>query len=117
MGSPDNDVVQNDNLTESFHVGNEDLGYMSYSESLTDNIDTDVYSSHDAYLSDITNVATLGPSHLAMRDDDTPAVKWHGLPRRAMYANLGALDDSRVVQSETKEDATRYLSEKASYTI
>ena len=117
MGSPDNDMVQNDNLTETFHVGNEDLGYMSYSESLTGNIDTDVYSSHDSYLSDITNVATLGPSHLVMRDDDSPAVKWHGLPRKAMYANTGALDDSRVVQSETRKDASTYLNEKASYAI
>ena len=78
--------------------------YKSYSEDLKANVDRSIVESHREYVDDSNFLATTGASHASDRDDFTPAVPFHGLPRSAHYRNLGSEATSRTSQSETPEE-------------
>lgn len=78
--------------------------YKSYSEDLKANVDRAIVESHREYVDDSNFLATTGASHASDRDDFTPAVPFHGLPRSAHYRNLGSESTSRTSQSETPEE-------------
>ena len=78
--------------------------YKAYSEDLKANVDRAIVESHREYTEDSDFLATTGASHASARDDFMPAVKFHGLPRKAHYAQLGAENTSRTAQSETPEE-------------
>jgi hypothetical protein len=84
-------------------LGNDKI-YKAYSEDLKANVDRAIVESHREYTEDSDFLATTGASHKSSRDDFHPAVKHHGLPRSAHYAQLGAENSARVAQSETPED-------------
>lgn len=84
-------------------LGNDKI-YKSYAEDLKANVDRAIIESHREYTEDTDFLATTGASHASARDDFQPAVKFHGLPRKAHYAHLGADKTARVGQSETPED-------------
>ena len=77
--------------------------YKSYAEDLKSNVDSSIIESHREYVADTDFLATTGASHASARDDFNPPVQFHGLPRKAMYANLGSEGTSRTSQSETPE--------------
>ena len=84
-------------------LGNDKL-YKAYAEDLKANVDSAIVESHREYTEDSDFLATTGASHASARDDFHPAVGFHGLPRKAHYAQLGAENSSRVAQSETPEE-------------
>jgi hypothetical protein len=67
------------------------------------NVDKSIIDSHREYTADSAYLASTGSSHASARDDFRPAVQFHGLPRSAHYANLGATSGARTGQSETPE--------------
>lgn len=75
-----------------------------YVDSIKSNVDSEIIESHNEYVKDSNFLATTGSSHAAARDDFNPPVGWHGLPRRAHYASIGADSSARVFQSETASD-------------
>lgn len=75
--------------------------WMSYSDQIAKGaVDPDIIESHNEYLKDTYDLATLGASHAATRDDFNPAVQFYGLPRNAHYAQTASMPDSRQSQSE-----------------
>ena len=84
-------------------LGNDKI-YKAYSEDLKANVDRAIVESHRDYTEDSDFLATTGASHASARDDFHPAVGFHGLPRKAHYAQLGAEKSARVAQSETPEE-------------
>jgi len=84
-------------------LGNDKI-YKAYSEDLKANVDSAIVESHREYTEDSDFLATTGASHASARDDFHPAVKHHGIPRSALYAQLGSENSSRSTQSETPED-------------
>lgn len=79
-------------------------GYGSYAEDLPRaNVDAGILESHREYVNETSHVGTTGASYAVVRDDFMPAVQFMGLPRKAMYAQLGSDQSSRVTQSETPE--------------
>ena len=84
-------------------LGNDKI-YKAYSEDLKANVDRAIVESHREYTEDSDFLATTGASHASARDDFNPAVGFHGLPRKAHYAQLGAENSARVAQSETPEE-------------
>lgn len=78
--------------------------YKSYAEDLKSNVDRAIIESHRDYTQDTDFLATTGASHASARDDFNPAVGYHGLPRKAHYANIGSMPSARVSQSETPEE-------------
>ena len=78
--------------------------YRDYASDLKANVDAAIIESHREYTSDTDFLATTGASHASARDDFMPPVQFHGLPRSALYANLGAESTSRVSQSETPDE-------------
>lgn len=78
--------------------------YKAYAEDLKANVDQAIVESHREYTEDTDFLATTGASHASARDDFQPAVQFHGLPRKAHYAQYGSERTSRVSQSETPED-------------
>lgn len=84
-------------------LGNDKI-YKAYAEDLKANVDRAIIESHREYTEDSDFLATTGASHASARDDFQPAVKFHGLPRKAHYAQLGAENSARVAQSETPEE-------------
>jgi hypothetical protein len=84
-------------------LGNDKI-YKAYSEDLKANVDRAIVDSHREYTEDSDFLATTGASHASARDDFHPAVGFHGLPRKAHYAQLGAEKSARVAQSETPEE-------------
>ena len=84
-------------------LGNDKL-YKAYAEDLKANVDRAIVESHREYTEDTDYLATTGASHQSARDDFNPAIQFHGLPRKAHYAQLGAENSSRVAQSETPEE-------------
>jgi hypothetical protein len=89
--------------TDFSKLGNDKI-YKAYSEDLKANVDRAIVESHREYTEDSDFLATTGASHGSTRDDFHPAVKHHGLPRSAHYAQIGADNSARVAQSETPED-------------
>lgn len=83
-------------------LGNDKI-YKSYAEDLNANVDRAIIDSHREYTEDSDFLATTGASHASARDDFMPAVPFHGLPRKAHYAQLGAENSARTAQSETPE--------------
>jgi hypothetical protein len=73
----------------------------SYAEDLNNSVDKSIVDSHREYTADSDYLATTGSSHGSARDDFMPAVPFHGLPRKAHYAHMGAESGARVAQSET----------------
>jgi hypothetical protein len=84
-------------------LGNDKI-YKAYSEDLKANVDRAIVESHREYTEDSDFLATTGASHASARDDFSPAVNFHGLPRKAHYAHTGADKSARVAQSETPEE-------------
>lgn len=68
-----------------------------------------VVSSHKKFVKELNHKTTTA-SKATVHDSFNPAVPWHGLPRKAMFARLGADRGARVVQSETPEQ-TMYFSQ------
>ena len=89
--------------TVDFRALGGDEIYKSYAEDLNANVDGSIVESHREYVADTDFLATTGASHASARDDFNPAVQFHGLPRKAMYANVGCEESSRTSQSETPE--------------
>jgi hypothetical protein len=89
--------------TSDFGKLSNDKIFKSYSEDLNANVDMAIVESHREYTEDTDFLATTGASHASARDDFMPAVPFHGLPRKAHYANLGAESSARTAQSETPE--------------
>jgi hypothetical protein len=89
--------------TAQFDELGADTVYQTYAEDLKANVDRAIVESHREYVKDVDFLATTGASHAAARDDFMPAVQFHGLPRKAHYANVGAESTARVAQSETPE--------------
>lgn len=87
-------------------LGNDKI-YKAYSEDLKANVDRAIVESHREYTEDSDFLATTGASHASARDDFHPAVKFHGLPRKAHYAHFGSDKSARVAQSETPEEVRR----------
>ena len=75
-----------------------------YNQELIEGLDEEIVNSHQNYVNDSDFLATTGASNNTERDDFNPPVKFHGLPRCAHYAQLGAQSDARTQQSETAED-------------
>jgi hypothetical protein len=84
-------------------LGADDI-FKDYASDLKANVDAAIIESHREYTSDTDFLATTGASHASARDDFMPPVQFHGLPRSALYANLGSESTSRVSQSETPEE-------------
>lgn len=76
----------------------------SYPLMLADNVDESIIQSHREYVQDTEILGTTGASHASARDDFSPPVQFHGFPRKAHYANLGAEITARQGQSETPEE-------------
>lgn len=89
--------------TADFQKLGADKIYKSYAEDLKANVDRAIVESHREYTADTDFLATTGASHASARDDFMPAVKFHGLPRSAHYANPASERTSRTSQSETPE--------------
>jgi hypothetical protein len=87
--------------TSAFNGADNNRLYRAYGEDLKANVDQGIINSHRDYVSDSNFLATTGASHASARDDFMPAVKFHGLPRKAHYAAIGADHTARVGQSET----------------
>jgi hypothetical protein len=83
-------------------------GSEAYAEGLKMGMDPAIIASHRQYVSDTDFLATTGASYAPTRDDFTPAVPWHGLPRKAHYAQTGSERSARVSQSETPEETIEY---------
>lgn len=84
-------------------------GYGSYAEDLPRaNMDAGIMESHREYIDETSHVGTTGASYAVVRDDFTPPVQFQGLPRHAMYAQLGSDQTARVTQSETPEQTLNY---------
>lgn len=83
-------------------LGNDKI-YKAYAEDLKANVDRAIIASHQKYTEDTDFLATTGASHASARDDFNPPVQFHGLPRKAHYAQVGAERSSRTAQSETPE--------------
>lgn len=66
-----------------------------------------VVSSHKKFVKEL-NHRTATASKLTVHDSFNPAVPWYGLPRKAMFARLGADRGARVVQSETPEQTMAF---------
>lgn len=77
--------------------------YKAYAEDLKANVDQAIVESHREYIEDASFLATTGASYASARDDFNPAVQFHGLPRKAHYAQLGAENSARTAQTETPE--------------
>ena len=90
--------------TAEFEGLDGDMLFGSYAEDLKANVDESIIESHKEYVADTDFLSTMGPSHASARDDFTPPVPFHGLPRAAHYANIGAGNSARTAQSETPED-------------
>ena len=90
-------------------LGNDKI-YKSYAEDLNANVDQAIIESHRDYTEDSDFLATTGASHASARDDFNPAVQFHGLPRKAHYAQPGAENSARTAQTETP-DAVADISE------
>ena len=84
------------------NLGNDKI-YKAYAEDLKANVDRAIVESHREYTSDSDFLATTGASHASARDDFNPPIPFHGLPRRAHYAHVGADRTARIGQSETPE--------------
>ena len=89
-----------DPATNSFV--NSSISENSYVDGLIGSMGTDVTASHESFVEEL-DVATMGPSAATERDDFMPAVPFHGLPRKAHYAHLGADRTSRVSTSESSK--------------
>jgi hypothetical protein len=96
------EIYETDGYTSEINVGGEPTGYV---ESLTSGLDSSIYESHSEYVHDTSQLASVGASHAATRDDFMPPVPFHGLPRCAHYANVGSEKSARVTQSETPEES------------
>lgn len=84
-------------------------GYGSYAEDLPRaNMDSGIMESHREYIDETSHVGTTGASYAVVRDDFTPPVPFVGLPRKAMYAQLGSDQTARVTQSETPEQSINF---------
>ena len=94
--------------TSEFDQLSMDQKYKNYPEDLNANVDKAIIDSHANYLSDADFLASTGSSHASTNDHFTPSVMWHGLPRKAHYAQLGSERTSRVSQSETPEQVAEY---------
>lgn len=88
--------------------------YKAYSEDLKSNVDRAIVESHKQYTEDLDFLATTGASHASARDDFTPPVPFHGLPRSAHYMNVGSGNTARVSQSETPEEVIDIASHNTS---
>lgn len=103
--------------TSDFNNIGADQLYQVYAEDLKANVDQAIVESHREYTEDAAYLASTGASHASARDDFMPAVQFHGLPRSAHYANLGAQMGARTGQTETpdividiaKHNTTGYL--------
>ena len=93
--------VEEEGFHDEINGGSEPTGYV---ESITNGLDSSIYESHQEYVNDTSQLASVGASHSATRDDFSPPVPFHGLPRCAHYANIGAEKSARVTQSETPEE-------------
>lgn len=71
-------------------------------------LDPSVQQSHAEFVNETNGMISSTSSHLTVKDDFTPAVPWMGLPRKAMYAVLGASDTSRTMQTETPEQTLEF---------
>lgn len=84
-------------------------GYGAYAEDLPRaNMDAGIMESHREYIDESSHVGTTGASYAVVRDDFTPPVPFVGLPRKAMYAQLGSDQTARVTQSETPEQSINF---------
>lgn len=71
-------------------------------------LDPAVQQSHKDFVNETDGMISTTSSHLTVKDDFTPPVPWMGLPRKAMYAVLGAGDTSRTMQTETPDQTLEY---------
>ena len=70
-------------------------------------LESDVVSSHERYVRDLDHKTTTASKQTVL-DSFNPPVPWHGLPRKAMFARLGADSGARTVQSETPEQTLAF---------
>lgn len=75
----------------------------NYDDDLKANVDSVIIESHHQYIEDSDFLATTGASHASARDDFMPAVQFHGLPRKAHYAQIGSGRTARIGQTETPD--------------
>lgn len=94
--------TENDFTNQNINIDSSSLS--EYNQELIGGLDEEITKSHENYVNDSDFLATTGASNNTERDDFNPPVKFHGLPRCAHYAQLGAQSDSRTQQSETVED-------------
>jgi hypothetical protein len=106
MNSRESNNTWEPSTSDFTKLGN-DVIYKSYTEDIKANVDSAIVESHREYTEDSDFLATTGASHASSRDDFMPAVAFHGLPRKAHYAQIGAGSSSRTAQSETPEEVMR----------
>lgn len=81
--------------------------YDNYQQGIIHGLNPEIQESHDAFVKDSDFQASMGASRAVTRDDFSPPVKFHGLPRPGLYAVSGSDKSARVAQSETREDVSQ----------
>jgi len=90
-------------------MGFSDAGDDNYDEAIKYmGLDPSVQQSHKDFVNETDGMISTTSSHMTVKDDFTPAVPWMGLPRKAMYAVLGAGDTSRTMQTETPDQTLEF---------
>jgi len=90
------------------HDDSGDLIDMDYSDAIQKmGLEDEVVTSHKRFITEL-NHKTSTASKDTVLDSFNPPVPWHGLPRKAMFARLGADRGARVVQSETPDQTLDY---------
>ncbi len=79
-------------------------------------LESDIGASHAEFAKQLHRSA--GSSELTLRDDFTPPVPWHGLPRKALYAQIGAESSARTIESETPDQVAEFMAfNRVSYVL
>ena len=90
------------------YVAGQDLIGEDHSEAIKKmGLEADVVSSHERFVRELDHKTTTASKQTVL-DSFNPPVPWHGLPRKAMFARLGADSGARTVQSETPEQTLAF---------
>lgn len=103
--------------TDEFHRLGSDKLFRSYEQDLEANVDEAIQESHREYVEDTDFLATTGPSHASDVSHFNPAVSYVGIPRDAMYRQLGSSSTSRTTQSETPEAVLEIKGNRTPYVL
>lgn len=70
-------------------------------------LESSVETSHARFVKELDSKSSTASKQTTM-DSFNPPVPWHGLPRKAMFARLGADSGARTVQTETADQTLDY---------